>query len=211
MEDWLRSIANAAVGPLRKIVAGVSARLTSIWSVISVFLGMVRVEWQNLRQRASDWIDSQIRHAVAVATTLKWLVLTYIPGLLNQLAISVRVWVSDLISKAENKARSLFDGAINWAATHIQGALNALNTLRTWAIKQVNAILDPLARIGKMVFGVLSTPERIATWIVGAMVGKLMDYARTNAHRIESYVVAHRAVIWRMVISVLEDVLSELL
>lgn len=211
MEGYLRGLVDLAVGPLRKLVSGVSARLASIWSVITVFLGMVRTQWQNLRLRAGAWVDSQIRHAVAVATTLKWLVLTYIPGLLNSLAISVRTWVSDLISKVENKALSLFNTAINWAGTHIQGALNALSTLRTWALGQINAILDPLGRMAKMVFGVLSTPEKLAGWIVTAMAGKLMDYARANAHKIESFVVANRASIWRMVMAVLEDVLSELL
>jgi hypothetical protein len=211
VDSWLRSLANLVPAPLRNFATGLIARISSVWTVITGFLATVRTQWQNLRRRVGDWVDAQLRHALAVATTLKWIVLTYIPRQLGDLARSVRTWTADLISKLESKAVSLFNTAVQWASTHIQGVLNSLSVLRNWAIGQVNAILDPLGRIAKMVFGVLSTPERLADWIVGAMAGRLMDYAKANAHRVESFVVSQRAVIWRIVISVIEDVFTELL
>lgn len=211
MDDWLRSIVNTALGPLKTLVAGISKRLTSLWSVISTFLGLVRTEWRKLRSTVTGWIDAQIRHAVAVATTLKWLTFTYLPRKLGALAASVQAWALEQLSRLESRAVSLFDGAISWAATHIQGALNAISSLRSWAIGQFNALFDPVSKMAKLVFGFLTDPRKLAEWAVGAIVDALVGFAKSNTHRLEALLVSQRAVIWRLVMSVVEDILSELL
>ena len=76
---------------------------------------------------------------------------------------------------------------------------------------QFAAILDPLLRMAKMVFGVLSTPERLADWIVAAMFDALVRFAKSNTHRVEAFLVSQRATIWKFVISIIEDIFAELL
>ena len=211
MDDWIRSIVNTIVGPLRPLVDAVTKRVSSIWSVLTSFLTNVRHQWSNLRGRISTWVDQQIRHAQSVATTLKWIVLTYIPRKLGQLAASVKAWTADLIAKAEAKAKSLFDGLMKWAADRLASLLGLLGALRTWAIAQVNGLLDSVSQLFKRVFGTLGTPERLAAWAIDAIVSAAIKWGESNLHKIEALIASKRTLIWKMVISVIEDVLHDIL
>jgi hypothetical protein len=176
-----------------------------------VFLTSVRVQWQALRGRVSIWVNAQIRHAASVALTLKWFVVTYLPRQLGLLAASVKAWTADLLARLEAKAVSLFNSVMKWAGEQIQKALGLLSNLRTWAVSQISSLFDIVGRLAKQVFGVLSTPERLADWIVSAMWDSLVKFAKANTHRVEALIVSQRATIWRMVISVIEEVMTELL
>lgn len=211
MEDWIRSLVNSATAPFRGLIDAASKRIAAVWSTISGFLSNVRRQWQNLRARVTSWATIQIRHAQAVALTLKWFVFTYVPRKLGQLAVSLRTWTADLISTAEAKAKGLFDGLQQWAVGKLRGLLGLLDTLRTWAMSQIGGLLDTVGRIGRQVFGVLSTPERLAAWIIDAMISALIKWAEQNAHRVESLIAAKRQTIWRLVITVIEDVLHDIL
>jgi hypothetical protein len=196
---------------LRGAVDAVTKRVASVWSVITGFLTSVRRSWQDLRTRVTNWATIQIRHAQAVALTLKWLVFTWLPRQLGKLANEVKAWAAELIAKAEAKAKSLFDGVLSWATRQLQGLLGLLDTLRTWAIKQIGGLLDTVSRLAKQVFGVLSTPERLVEWIIEAMVSSLIRWGERNLHRIEALIAAKRAVIWRIAITIIEDVLHAII
>lgn len=211
MEDWIASAVNTLLGPLRAGVDAITKRVATVWSVITTFLTAVRKQVASIRAGVASWADRQLAHARAVATTLKWIVTTYIPRKLDQLATAIRTWTADLIVKAEVKARSLFDGLMQWATDRLKSLLGLLDSLRTWAITQVNGLLDTVGRIAKLVFGPLANPERLAAWAIDAIVSAAIKWGETNLHRLEALLAAKRDFIWKLVITVIEDVLHDIL
>jgi fluoride ion exporter CrcB/FEX len=211
MPDWIRSIFNDLAAPIRTLINALGKRVTSVWSVITGFLGSVRGKWRTLRANVTSWVDAQIRHAQAIATTLKWIVTVWVPRKISQEAAAIRTWTANLIARAVNGALALIHDLQQWATTELTKLLASLGKLRDWVIGQFNALIDLTNRMAKMVFGVLATPERLAAWIVGAMFTALLRYALLNAERIGLVMWKRRDAIVRGAMHIIEDVLTQVL
>lgn len=211
MTDWIRSIFNTLAAPIRNLISELAKRVGSVWSVITGFLAVVRSRWQTLRTETANWVQNQIRHAAAIAATLKWLATVYIPRKISQEAASIRTWTANLIDRAINGAKALIADVKTWAATELGHLLNALNAFKTWATGLLGTLVDTVNRMAHLVFGVLSTPERIAAWIVAPMFSALLHYAMANIERVGIALYSRRRQIYAGLTHVIEDILGAIL
>lgn len=211
MDSYLRALVNSATAPIRALVNAVRARLSSIWGIIVGFFMSVRREEITLRSRVSDWVHAQILHARAVATTLKWIVTVYIPRKVSQEASSIRTWTSGLISDAKALAAQGLSELKTLALDGLAVLHVGLSDLRTWATSLFGPIVTLLNRLASQVFGVLSTPERLAQWIVVAMARALVSFLIDNFDPIVTYVWQHKGPLIAKSDDMIEEVLIRLL
>jgi len=93
----------------------------------------------------------------------------------------------------------------------VNGALDLIQSLTGWATKQINSIVDRLARAEKLVFNLLVSPERMALWLAGAMFRALWNYALTNADRYAAAWWQRRQVIESGTLSIVESILERII
>lgn len=211
MEDYIRGLVNSALGNLRSLINGVSSRVLTVWNTVINFFRKVGAAETTLRNRVTNWVLAQIRHAQAIATTLRWLALTFIPRKISQAITAVRTWTSSLIADARNLATSLVNDlrkAVNAAVAELH---KLWSDFTSWTRDQVNKLVTLTNQMAKLVFGVLSTPERLAGWIVAPMFGALMKYALAHADSIAAYVWSKRKNAFLIGTDLLEHILMKLL
>lgn len=211
MADWIRSIFDSLAAPIRTLISEVAKRVSSVWGLLVSFFGSVRSKWRTLRANTIGIVNAAIRHAQAVLVTLKWLALVYIPRKIAQEAASIRTWAGNLIAGAIATARKLVSDAVTWAGQQLAKLLAALDAVRAWAIAQFNAVVSVLNQLARLVFTLLTSPERLALWLVGAMFSALLKFALDNAEKIGIALWSKRRTIVTGLVHLLEDVLVRIL
>lgn len=211
MFSYIQGLVDSATSKVRGDISNVASRLTSIWSVITGFFATVGRAETTLRTRVTAWVDAQVRHATAVATTLKWLAIVYVPRKIAQESAAIRQWAGGLIDDAEKIAATALADLRRWADDAVAGLRGDLGDLRSWATSLFAGVVTRLGKLEAIVFGVLSTPERIATYIGTAMVSWLMKYLMANIEPIIDYVYRNRAPLYQRSTTMLEDILEKIL
>lgn len=211
MPGWIADLVNSAVGGVRAVVDAVAARLASIWHVLIGFFALVQQRWRSLRTNVTSFVAQQIRHAAAVATTLKWLATVWVPRKIAAEVAKVRAWASSLIAQSVSLAKSLVNNLTRWAVEQFAKAIAAITSLRDWAIRQVNGLIGDVARIGRLVFSLLSSPERLALWLVGAMWSALVHYTLDNLHRVAVIAYSRRRQLWEETMHLIESIIADIL
>ncbi len=192
MEDFIRDLILDAVRPIRELVDSVRARLAAIYSALTNALARVRAAFGRWVDRARAWATAQARHAVATALRLRWFVATEIPRRLGQLAESIRAWTREHVTAVATLIRTALGEVRDWAAQRLRDALNALVQLKDYATLKISEIWRDLTRVRDLVGALLTSPERLARWVAGAMLGALVDIAIRDVDRWADYLMRHR-------------------
>lgn len=211
MPDWIQSLIDSGIASIRDLANATASRLTSVWGVITGFFTSVGRAETLLRTRVTAWVAAQIRHAQSVALTLKWLTLTYLPRKIAQAVTALRTWTGNLIQQVRNEAASLIADLRRWAVSALNALISDVTKLRNWALAQFNAAVARLAKIEHVVFGVLSTPERIVAYIGTAMASWLLKYVMDHLDAILEYIWRNRKPFYTRGTAILEDIISKLI
>lgn len=211
MEDFLKDLIDSATRPIRTLVDSIVKRLTSIWSVVTGFFGRVRAGLISLRARAQGWVLAQVRHALAVLTTLRWIIVTFIPRKLGDLARSIVAWTLAGIDTVATLARSLVDTLRRWAGAAIDAVRATLRDLAAWATRQLGELAAAVTRLLGHVFGPLANPQRLVAWIIGPLIPALIGWALDNAARLGRVFWAQRARLTLATLDLLEDLIARII
>lgn len=211
MEDWLRALLGLVANPIKDIVAAVEARLSSIWSTASGFWVRVRGGWVIFRFSAGAWIRAQLDHAQAVALTLQWFATVYVPRLIAQSVDRIWTSVTILFSQAVQAARGELIQVRDWLAGLVATVTSNLRDWSAWVYAKVGELRSDVDALLGRVFGPLATPQRLADWIVEAMVDALARWLRDNAVALGRRLIAERTRIALTSIHWIEDVISRII
>jgi hypothetical protein len=211
VEDWIRSLIAQGVRSVTGLAQATARRLTSVWSVITAFFVRVATAATTVRARILGLFAAMARHAAATLTTLRWIILTYVPRRLAQAAADLRTWTANLIRTTVNAVRALVDQLASWARARVAELLGALDALRRWALDRVALLADRVNRLLDRVFGLWATPSRLAAWLVGAMFGALLRFAVDNAVRVGRALWAARARVALDGLHLVEDIITRII
>jgi hypothetical protein len=209
--DWIDRLIEAAVGPVRRLANDVRDRLAAIWGAITGVLVGIAGKVYGLASTVGRLRPGLLRWASETYVTMRWLILQRIP----QVAAST-------LDRATRYAASVVDRlrreAIGWLANLQRWAERAANTLtaslRDFAnhiTGRVNSIVDTLNRVRNLVFARLTSPERLASWVVGAMWSALWSYANDNAARYGRALWRRRRAIEGAVVTWLDEMIARVL
>lgn len=184
MEAWIKSLLDLAPSSVRTLAAGIRDRILALYSWVNKVLTGAFSGWGKLATallNARNWVVWGLGEAYG---TLRWLILIKIPGFVSVKATELRTWATGVVNAAKTELKGLLTTLDKWVKAAIAAATSALNDLRTWATKRVNEITATLATVVSLVNALLTSPTRMAQWLVGAITKEIWLYAERNADRI---------------------------
>lgn len=192
MDDYIRELVDFFTKPFRDVVDAVRARLAAVYQAFINILARVRNAFGRWVDKAKGWATAAARHALATYNRLRWIVTVHIPRTLAGIADSIRAWTRERIADALTLARDIVNDVRTWAAQRITDALTLLGQLRDAVNRRVADILADLTRVRDRVAALLTTPERLAAWLAGAMLNALVDVVIRDVDKWADYVARHR-------------------
>lgn len=211
MEDFINTLVGLLPSPLRGAAQAIVSRILAVWTSVTGFWGRVRGGWQTIRNAAWGRLQAQLRHAYALAVTLRWLITVYVPRQAGIYANAVLY-----------EARSLFDRAVAGARAELAQlrnfALDQLASLGQWFSQwlailrfDIGVLQSDGKRLLEHVFGPLATPQRLASWAIGAIIHAGVGWLKDNAVALGQLLVAQRARIVLNSLGWFEDLFSRIL
>lgn len=192
MEEWIDSLIAAALAPVRTLVDSVKQRLMSIYTTLTTAFGLVRSAFGRWVDRTRRWANAQIRHALATANHLRWLATVDLPNRAAALFTQVRTWTSNLIASVVTTLRSELATVRTWVSSLVSNVASQLLAFSRWVRDGLAAIGATIARLVEHVFGPLASPERLATWAIGAIMGAAGRWIIANVERLAYAAWRHR-------------------
>lgn len=211
MLGWLLGLAADAAGTIAGVASAAMARIVFVWSTITGYLARVKTVVIGARAVIVSWLASHLVAMVAVMNTLQWLAFTYLPARLGALQGAVLAWAAQAVAQALAIAQAGLSALRAWAWAQLVAIAQAINALQGWAVVQFALAVSRINRLEGYVFGILSTPDRIAAYVVDAMAAALGRWARDHA-----VVVGRLFVTWFMsglvgALSTMEDLITRIL
>lgn len=184
MEAWIKNLINAARQALEDLGQAVTDRLLAFYNWVTKALTAVGGQFGRLLTAAGAVKTHLVSVVSEGLSTLTWLLKVRIPALIKAADEALRRWGAALVTAAKNELKGMLATLDKWAKSAWTTATKAIADLRSWATTQVNALLASLVYVRTIVVALLTSPARLASWLVGAMVSEIWRYADRNADRI---------------------------
>lgn len=192
MTGWISALILSTIArvirPIRLALRRINRAINTVWSWINRALSNARLALSRVATAAAQLWRGIARLGQQVWSRFTWLIWTYIPRRLSNLAGNLRRWALDRVRDARNLARGLVDALRRWAEAAINGARWLLTQLTNWARLAVNQLRARLGGLLRALGHVLGGPARLANWLIGAMVSALWRYVLRNDVRIFRWV-----------------------
>ncbi len=211
MQEWINSLIWAAVGPVRDLVVAIIARVSSIWSMFTNVLALIRRSYQGWAAIIRPWADATVRDALASVVFITWLVRAGIPKLLMLMADGIYRWTESRVDSAARWFEGLLSKTRDGLLSLIFDALAAILALRNWATANVHALAVAINRIIGHVFGPLASPQRLVMWILAPLIEALIEWALTNVDNLAESAWRRRRNLEVQALAVTERVLDRIL
>lgn len=209
--DWIYGFLNHVPSLLSKPLRWVADRIFSILDD-----GVTFAKW--IKSGVTKWYATAISIAASlvtlgaeVVTTFTWVVKTFIPQRVAAAINTVKQWASPLINAALNTAKSLVKNLTDWAKAQLNSLLSALTALRNWATARIDEIKAKLKGTVDVWFDRLTHPDKMAAWLIGAMLGQLFRFAYANRDRIATWFLRASPAFTAWLVRQLDDVIGRLL
>lgn len=187
MPPWVIALLANLASPIRRALDAVGQWVSGLVGTIHRVLGGIRISWNLLYSRVRGGIAA-LGHALSeLYSTAWWIIHVWVPKQLLYWNNRISRWVLDGIHKLDRLARGLVADLRSWASRAINGLWDTLNKVRRWAIDRINEIWRTLVRVRDIVLALLTSPARLAEWVIAAIVSALWRYAFRQRDRIASW------------------------
>lgn len=184
---WIYGFLDALPGFLTKPLRWVADRIFGVLDDGVTFAKWIKGGVSYWQTRAMTWLLTLVTLAGEVVSTARWIVTILIPQRVAAAINAVKAWVSPLVQRALNTAKALVNDLAKWAASAINAVKSLAGQVRDFLLGKINAILDRLHRTIDVWADRLTHPDKMAAWLVGALMGPLWRYVYANRSRIMSW------------------------
>lgn len=211
MDAFIRAIVNAAIGGIRDLAAAAMERILWLYSVV-VAIGMaIRFAWNTVTSLGRYWRSQVFTFGVRLYGTLWYIIWVRIPSAVNNAVDVVIAYIVAIINDVEMRILVTIFIIRDWAIEQITRLLDYLDRITDWLIQRFAEVWHTLDWAAELVFMLLTSPERMAAWVFGALVRHLLMYLDENADSIGE-LIRRRSIHYAGIIAVrIEDVLVKLL
>lgn len=181
MDKWIRDLISASV-------AGVIALATATWERIAwlyatiVTVGLsVKSGWSRLLNGVRHATSHIVGLAQEAYVTFWWIVKVFIPQSISHAFNTVTDWVS---RELYHLGRTLGEAVANvrdWLSDRINAVTSFVSQLARWAGAQIADIVNVLEHVADLVFMLLTSPERMARWLIGALAREALSFIDSHA------------------------------
>lgn len=211
MDAWLRDLILNSVNGIKALADAAWQRIQWVYNIIvAVGLG-VKNGWSYLYGMSRYALRQLALVAQEQYVTLYWLVWIRIPQAINNATDRVVSWTARTIQELRDYTSQYFALVIDWATRKLNGLIDRVTQLGEWALRTVNEIIDTLTRVAALVFTLLTSPERMAKWLLAALLNELLTVADEQADRILDWIRRRSVFYAGRVAARVEDVLARML
>ena len=184
MVGWILGLLGQAGNTVAGVANAAAARILALWNFITGYFLRVAGVVGALANVVRAWLAAHLASLVATLTTLRWLIGQLIPSMLAQLRDQLIRWVSGVLALAVGELKALINGVRAFATTAVTLLQAYIQSTVVRVFLAIASAQARLTRIERYLFGVLGSPDRIATYIVDAMACALEQWAKDNAVRV---------------------------
>lgn len=210
-EEIIDRLVSLFPSPLRGPAQYVANVFLTLWHTVTDFWSRVRYGWQLLRAAAWGRILAQLRHAYALAVTLRWLITVYVPRQAGIFAQAVRTEARQLYAQAVNFAAAELAKLRDFAVRELDQLAGYLDSWAHWVSDHVHGLEDDAKRLKDRVFGTWASPERFAQWAIGAIMSAALGFLLDNAVPFGRRLIAQRTQLFLEGLNKAEDIVTRIL
>lgn len=201
MDQWVRWAYDHVPGFVRAAIDWVVGFVVGVIGVVTNALYWTGVSWSRLWAAGYN-LTAGIRDFFGnVYLTLKWLKDVAIPRAVSAATAALRTWVTAGINAARNVLQAGINAVRDFARGAVNGALSLIETVRRWALDQLNRLLSTVIGLRGALAHVLSGPATLAGWLAGAMWTALWRYIDGNLERmVDALWLGRRAILGRVLL-----------
>lgn len=211
MDRWIRDLINQVSSGLSKLIDAVAQRISWVYTVFITFFIKVRTAYDRFVSGLQHGLNSLIRLGTETLNTLRWVVFTRIPQVVNSAVSGAINYLLQQIANVHAFLQGVINGLSSWIGEQINRIDAWLNSVINWASQWINSIWDTLTRIRDIVLSLLTDPARLATWLVEAILMEALRWVDRNADKLFS-IFRQRAIAYTLRFADrIEDMLARLL
>lgn len=211
MEEWVRDLISRATRGIKELAEAAWERFAWIHGFILSVLNGIKSAFGYFVNGAIHQLNKALSFAKEVYTTLRWVIITRIPQAVSAATTSITKWALGQIRAARDYAKGLYDTVIRWSVDRIREIGNTISNVRQWVSDRLTELYNLARKTGELVFTLLTSPQRMARWLVEAMVSELFRHIDRNADRIFTFVRQRSVYYTFRFADRLEDLISRLL
>lgn len=189
MKSWIYALISLLPSYLSNPARWLADRIYGVYTDSVKFSKWIKGGVKSLRDKVKYFVDNARSFATEVLATFTWLMGVWVPKLIANAVRTARDYLLGKIAAARSYASGIVNELRNWAARKISEVNAFIGDTIAWATRKLNEIRDTLTRIRDIVTTLLASPERLATWLVGAMIDAIIDHALQRRERILKWVI----------------------
>lgn len=197
MDEWIRDLVDSATRGLRVLVDAVWERIAWVVSFIVGILVTLKNAWGIGLNGARHGLTKLVSVADEAYKTLYWLARVRIPQAVSAAKSEVVSWATTQVNNARTYAKALVLDITRWITDRLREARAFVDTLTNWISGKLAELFDTTGRTSRLVFSLLTSPQRMATWLIDAMVSESLRYLNRNADRLFTFV-RHRTIYYTL-------------
>lgn len=181
METFIRAIVNLAIGGVRELAAAAMERMLWLYAVVVTVGTAIRFGWNTVTSSARFWAAKVWNFSGQVYATFWYIIHIRIPTFVNTAIDNTVTWVSAVIQDVEMRLTIGLMLLRQWVVDRVNEFTDFIGRLVSFVVNKFDEVWDSLGRIGELVFTLLTSPERMAAWLFGALVRHIISYVDENA------------------------------
>lgn len=193
---FMRPALGWLIDGIRSITNYVSQRWTSLGSIAAYWRAKV-IYWG---YRAADFV-------LTFGVFVTWLVVVYVPNYVGTKVAQAYSALTALASRVLNLALAGIARLEQWAIARVAELLNLLSALKTWAKYELNLLVGKVSNLIHALMHVLSGPDVLAEWLVGAMWRAMARLVYAQRDRIVMWLTRESVAFTRWLALELEDII----
>lgn len=185
--DYVYGLISILPGVLQGAARGIADRIWSVFDDAVEFAKYIRSGWEDLFTKGS-WAFYYIRSFAAEAvTTIKWLKDVRIPQLIAYAEDGIHSWVNTVVTLIANGIKATVSTLDKWAKSAVSALTNTVTSVRNWLDARINAITSKLTATVDLWYDRLTHPDKMAEWLIGALISPLWRYVYANRDKIAQW------------------------
>lgn len=211
VRGFVYSVVDIFPGPLKTPARWVADRLFGVWDDVSGVFRYIIPNWHDLANGIAWFTDKAVGALEKAAYAIRWIVTVRIPQAIEVFRQSVVNWVSGIINDVRSELVAVRDWVLDKARGFANAVLDYARSVYQWAVDRISDVWATLSTVAELVGSLLTNPERMALWLIGAMWGAFWRFADQHIDAIVEFAWSRRGIIVSRVLARAEALLERIL
>lgn len=211
MKGFIYGLVNLVPGFLRGPADWIADRIYGVFNDAVKFALWLRSAFTRMPAAFKNLFIGLTNFVRESYTTLKWIIVTFVPRLINDAVLLLRRWVTSVLDLAVRTLRAVISTLERWARSAIAFVSETLRTFRNWAVGTIAQLWNNVTSLVKRVFDTWGTPARLAQWLLTALITLFWQYVYQQRDRIAAWFLRASPAFTRWLATELTKILARLI